>query len=122
MAGNAAVGRRGESIAARYLERLGYAIRERNFRCPHGEIDLVASKDQYLVFVEVKTRSEETPFPPTLAITPAKRTQVRKLGNYYCVGHPEIALQPRFDVITVVLRPRRGGEAEEQVEHYLNAF
>ena len=119
MAASAEVGRDGESVAAGYLERLGYRIRERNFRCPHGEIDLVASNEEYLVFVEVKTRAKETPYHPTLAMTEQKKQRVRLLGEYYCAQHPE-PLQPRFDVVAVTLRRRKG--SEPRVEHYINAF
>jgi putative endonuclease len=118
--GRAAVGRQGESVAAGYLERLGYRIRERNFRCPHGEIDLIASTEAYLVFVEVKTRASETPYHPTLAITEDKKRRVRLLGEYYRSQQPPSALQPRFDVVAVTLREGRG--CEPRVEHYINAF
>jgi putative endonuclease len=124
MADRAAVGRSGESIAARYLEQRGYAIRVRNFRCPYGEIDLIASNEEFLVFVEVKTRGAETPYHATLAMTEDKKQRVRRLGAYYCAEHPEPHLQPRFDVVAVTLRPRResspGGIA--RVQHYINAF
>jgi putative endonuclease len=121
MAGSAAVGRDGESVAARYLEGRGYRIRERNFRCPHGEIDLIASTEEYLVFVEVKTRAVETPYHPTLAITEEKKQRVRRLGEYYRGQHPGEPLQPRFDVVAVTLR-QRSGEADARVEHFINAF
>jgi putative endonuclease len=117
------VGRDGESVAARYLERLGYRIRERNFRCPHGEIDLVASNEEYLVFVEVKTRAAETPYHPTLAMTEDKKQRVRRLGEFYCAqqaADEAPPLQPRFDVVAVTLRPRGRGKA--RVEHFINAF
>ncbi|HOW01581.1 MAG TPA: YraN family protein, partial [Rhodoglobus sp.] len=57
MAAKDALGRRGEEIAARYLASRGLAIVERNWRCPQGEIDLIARDGGELVFVEVKTRS-----------------------------------------------------------------
>ena len=127
MADNAAIGRQGESIAARHLERLGYEIRERNFRCAEGEIDLVARKDEYVVFIEVKTRSMETPYHPTLAVTAEKRSRLRRLGEYYCANYLEQPLQPRFDVVAVVLRPivprpKRGQQFHEALEHFVNAF
>lgn len=113
------IGREGEAAAARYLEGLGYRIRERNFRCEHGEIDLIAESGEYIVFVEVKSRARETAYHPTLAMTEAKKRKVRLLGNYFCGEHPEVLLQPRFDVVTVILRARDGAE---QVEHYIDAF
>ena len=121
MASRAAVGRVGESVAARFLEGRGYRIRERNFRCPHGEIDLIASTEEYLVFVEVKTRAAQTPYHPTLAITEEKKRRVRMLGEFYRSQHPAEPLQPRFDVVAVTLRQPDGGEAA-RVEHFINAF
>lgn len=102
-------------------------MRERNFRCAHGEIDLIASSGEYVVFVEVKTRAAETPYHPTLAVTEAKKRQVRKLGQYYCDEHLTEALQPRFDVVAVTLRGGTDDENEEapgapRVEHFINAF
>ena len=108
-------GQRGEDIAARHLEQKGYHIRERNYRCRYGEIDLIATDGEYLVFVEVKTRSAQTGYAPTLAMTARKMRKVRQLGQYYWQEHPE-GLQPRFDVVAVVLGP------QEQVEHIVNAF
>lgn len=119
MADRAAVGRDGESIAAGYLERRGYRIWQRNFRCPHGEIDLIASKGEFLVFVEVKTRAKATPYHPTLAVTEDKKRRVRLLGDYYCTQHLQQPLQPRFDVVAVTL----GGNGQgAHVEHFINAF
>lgn len=101
-------------------------MRERNFRCAHGEIDLVASDGDYVVFVEVKTRSRDTAYHPTLAVTEAKKQQVRKLGQYYCDHHLEGACQPRFDVVAVTLGRKQAGSRAEppepRVEHYINAF
>lgn len=118
-AANARVGREGEQAAARYLEEIGYRIRERNFRCQYGEIDLVAEQDEYIVFVEVKSRARETPYHPTLAMTEAKKRKVRQLGDYYCGEHPEMELQPRFDVVAVTFRAGKGGT---RVEHFIDAF
>jgi putative endonuclease len=111
------VGRKGEAIAARFLERLGYRIRARNYRCSVGEIDLVAIMEGYLVFVEVKTRTAGKKLHPSLSVTPRKQAKVRQVGEHYCSHHPELTLQPRFDVIAVEV----GGEAE-RVEHIVNAF
>ena len=58
-----ASGQRGENVAARYLRNLGYKIIIRNFRCPLGEIDIIAKDGRTLVFVEVKTRRRTTRRP-----------------------------------------------------------
>lgn len=135
-----ATGQTGEAIAAAYLERQGYRVEARNWHCPLGEIDLVATDDAYRVFVEVKTRSRSGAYHPTLNVTAAKRRRLRELGAQYLAALAEQApaeapappLQPRFDVIAVVLdgtwhRPRDGTPAGEAgapgtVEHYIDAF
>ena len=110
-------GRDGEAIAAGHLEQLGYRIIERNYRCRYGEIDLVATVDEFLVFVEVKTRTPGQPLHPALSVTKRKRNKVRQLGEYYRAQHAQLARQPRFDVIAVVLNPDG-----PKVEHIVNAF
>jgi len=51
------VGKLGEKAARKFLKKRGYRIRETGFRCRHGEIDIIAQKKDYLVFVEVRTKS-----------------------------------------------------------------
>jgi putative endonuclease len=108
---------RGEELAARHLESRGYTIVARNYRCAHGEIDLIAAQGEYLVFVEVKTRRGRTDYHPLLAVNARKMEKLRTLGSLYLAEHPELELQPRFDVIAVVLRAPR-----PEVEHIENAF
>jgi putative endonuclease len=110
-------GRDGEDIAAGHLERLGYRVIERNWRSRYGEIDLIATMDEFLVFVEVKTRTPGQPLHPALSVTKRKQQKVRLLGEYYRAQHARLGLQPRFDVIAVVLN--RDGP---QIEHIVNAF
>lgn len=116
-AGTKAAGVRGETLAARHLEAQGYRIVERNYRCAHGEIDLVATAGEYVVFVEVKTRRGRTDYHPVLAVDARKQAKLRNLGSFYLAEHPEMHLQPRFDVIAVMLRA-----PHPEVEHIENAF
>jgi putative endonuclease len=92
-------------------------VRERNYRCPHGEIDLIATQGPYLVFVEVKTRTAGQPLHPALSVTSRKRAQVRRVAEYYWSQHAGLTLQPRFDVIAVFVK-----NGQEEVEHIVNAF
>ncbi len=117
MSGRGKLGRKGEAIAARFLEAQGYAIMARNYRCPVGEIDLIATAGQYLVFVEVKTRSGSEVLHPSQSVTARKQAKVRQVGAFFCSQHPQYPLQPRFDVIAVELAGQR-----EKVEHIVNAF
>jgi Holliday junction resolvase-like predicted endonuclease len=76
----------------------------------------VAVTEEFLVFVEVKTRSRHTAFHPSVSVTQRKMARLHGLGQHYRSLHPELGQQPRFDVISVVLAP------EVQVEHLVNAF
>jgi putative endonuclease len=94
-------------------------VRERNWRCAEGEIDLIVTDGDHLVFVEVKTRSGHDAYPPVLALTRRKRERVRRLALRYIertYGGAPPPLQPRFDVVLVVLG------REPEVEHLVNAF
>ncbi len=89
------LGQRGEQLAAEHLERLGFAILERNYRTRWGELDLVAFDGSALVFCEVKTR--RAPFrqgTPLEAVTGLKRAQLRKMAGRWLV---ERSARPRAD-------------------------
>ncbi len=116
MSNTKALGNRGEAVAAAFLERNGYKIAEKNFRCPLGEIDLIATRGEFLVFIEVKTRTWGGPLHPSLSVNARKQAKVRQVGEFYC-SQQRVILQPRFDVIAVEL-----GRREERVEHIENAF
>ncbi len=102
------LGRVGEAEAAQYLVSLGYHIRERNVRFRAGEIDLVAEEGEYLVFVEVKTRSGVTFGTAAEAITPAKQQQLVRLAGLYLAGLGGELRPCRFDVVTVEPDPGKG--------------
>lgn len=112
-----ALGVRGEALAAAYLERQGYRVLERNYRCPLGELDLVVADGTYVVFVEVKTRQGQAALHPSLSVTRRKQAKVRQLGEHYLSRHPALTLQPRFDVVAITTD---GGA--ETIEHLPNAF
>src|SRR5690606_30551081 len=92
------LGERGENVAARYLQRLGYKIICRNFRTPVGEVDIIARDGKTLVFCEVKTRTDDEPRPED-QVNQEKRHQITKAAKFYLsrFGGPRPAA--RFDVI-----------------------
>jgi putative endonuclease len=96
---NAELARRGEDAAARHLVARGYAMVERNYRCPAGEIDLVAKDGETLVFVEVKLR--HWPFDPLEAIDARKRRQVSRAAFDFLLRRGMLGVTARFDVIAV---------------------
>lgn len=90
----------GEQAVAGQLRKSGYTILERNFRCRFGEIDIIAQNSQYIVFVEVKTRSEKAAYSPLEAITAAKRRKILLTAQLYLQQKPS-GRQPRFDAAAV---------------------
>ncbi|MBI2040320.1 YraN family protein [Candidatus Microgenomates bacterium] len=76
-------GNYGEDLACEYLKKHGYKILERNFRIRGGEIDIVAKDDDYLVFVEVKTRWSDEYGPPAESMTPWKIRYLLKTAQFY---------------------------------------
>jgi putative endonuclease len=97
------LGRLGEAAAREELERRGYVIRDRNFRCRGGEADLVADDGPDLVFVEVKTRAELRHGLPQDAVGWTKQQRLAVAACRYCGDH-DLADRPvRFDVVEVVI-------------------
>lgn len=97
------LGQRGEDAAAAFLERSGMTLVERNWRCPSGEIDIVALEGETLVLCEVKTRRSTSKGTPEEAVTPAKRRRYAKLAGAY-VQHAGIdSVTVRFDVISLIV-------------------
>lgn len=101
------LGRYGEDLAARFLEERGMRVLERNWRCEHGEVDLVALDGRCLVICEVKTRRGTGFGDPVEAVTVAKALRLRRLAAVYARSHPG-AERVRIDVVGVLCRP---GEA-----------
>lgn len=97
------VGKRGEDLASKYLIRKGYKILDRNFKARYGELDIIALDKQILVFVEVKTRINESFGTPAEAVTPRKLREVIQTAQYYKVLHPELPDAIRVDVIGILL-------------------
>jgi putative endonuclease len=112
------VGAHGEAAACERLEANGYQILARNYRCPSGEIDIVAADGPVLVFVEVKTRSSAAFGSPRDAVTAAKRRKLARSASHYMLAHREQECAYRADIIEVALL--RGAVAA--VRHLQGAF
>ena len=100
------LGRRGEQYAAQYLNAHGYDIRERNWRCPVGEIDLVTEKGGALIFVEVRTRRGDRLGTPEESITPAKRAKLIAAAQTYLDEHGQTDRAWRIDVVAIEIDSR----------------
>lgn len=90
----------------RLLRRHGYRIRERNVRCPMGELDVVAEHRGVLVFVEVKTRTTAEFGHPLEAITPYKQHRLALLAGYYLASRRLLDRPCRFDAVSVTVTPQ----------------
>jgi len=115
---NASIGNRGEELAAACLERSGYKLIERNFRCKGGEVDIVAREGKTLVFVEVKSRKTLTYGVPQLAVTPFKQRQISKAALTWLARNRLHDTPARFDVIAILL----SSDYQHQIDHIKNAF
>ncbi len=91
-------GKPAEDFAAEYLSEKGNRILERNFRCRFGEIDIIFTDGQYLVFCEVKARGRNSIAPGRESVNYTKISRIRKTALWYISGHKTEA-QPRFDVL-----------------------
>jgi putative endonuclease len=113
-----ALARRGEDLAQRYLERLGYRIVARNFRSKGAghEVDLVAWHEGRLVFVEVKTRTGEEAGTPDRAVTPKKQTRIIRAAQDYARRSGTDWERVRFDVVAII------EGHPPQIAHYCDAF
>ncbi|HCS76474.1 MAG TPA: YraN family protein [Syntrophaceae bacterium] len=100
---NIAAGKTGEKIAADFLVRSGYRITEVNYRCPIGEIDIVARDQNELVFVEVKTRKSVALGYPEQAVNVKKQKKMSQLALWYLEEKKLKDVNARFDVVAVLM-------------------
>ncbi|MHA7238519.1 YraN family protein [Arthrobacter sp. TMS1-12-1] len=107
------LGRRGEATAAVFLERAGLRIIDRNWRCPAGEIDLVAVDGSTLVIVEVKTRSSDDFGQPLEAITAGKLQRLYRLASQWARAHNLRFSGLRVDAVGVL----DDGTGAPRIEH-----
>lgn len=112
------LGKWGESLAADYLCEQGYTVLERNARSQYGEIDLVASQGDYLVFVEVKTRTSTAFGLPEDSVTSRKQAHLLAAAQAYLQNHPEMEDTWRVDVISIECRPGQ----PPVITHFENAL
>ena len=99
------LGKMGEKAAVDYLRRRKFRIRETNFRCPLGEIDIVAEHKKCLVFVEVRTRSNPEFGTPEESVTSAKKNKLTKVAQHYIQTHQKLPSPWRIDVAAVDMTP-----------------
>lgn len=104
--GRRKLGMRGETIAADHLASIGYRMIERNWRCPGGELDLIAEDGGTLVFVEVRSRRDTGSFgTPEESVDARKQKRLRELARMYLYRGRAFDRKTRFDVVAVTFAP-----------------
>jgi len=113
------LGDRGEAEAVRFLRKKGFSILARGYRCPLGELDVVARDGPTIVFVEVKTRRGSGGDPPQAAVDWRKQRRLARLAAAYLNHHGLHDRACRFDVVAVTLDE---SGALDRLHHIENAF
>lgn len=114
------IGRLGENLAAKFLQDKGFTVAERNFRFGKAEIDLIVQRDEWLLFIEVKTRSSVAYGQPEEFLTPQQVNRIFDAAEEYIYridwqGHV------RFDVVSIQLGGKIFGD-DAEIEHLEDAI
>jgi len=115
--GKLLLGKEGERVAERYLQKKGYTLVERNYRCPAGELDLIVLDRRVVVFVEVKTRTGHGFGSPLEAVEFRKQRKMIRAAQFFLAEKRLQQRDARFDVVGVSWPGR-----DPVVEHIENAF
>jgi len=110
------LGKRAEELSSNFLVKDGYEIIERNYYSRYGEIDIIAKKGSFVVFVEVKYRKNDIHSTPSMAVNFRKQEKMKKTALHYIGSHEIVDKDFRFDIIEVV------GVHELRINHIENAF
>jgi putative endonuclease len=111
------LGRYGEELALKEIERAGYRRVCSNFRCSVGEIDLIAMDGDVLVFLEIKTRKGSRVSEAKEAVNHRKQRQITKVALTYMKANKCMETKARFDVVAIGM-----GEKGPEIEIIKNAF
>lgn len=118
MSDKRSIGLKGEQLACKFLISKGYKIISCNYHSKYGEIDIIAKKEKYIVFVEVKTRKENSIVRGVFAVDRNKQKKIVKTAMMY-LSAANTQLQPRFDVVEII---NIGPNKEVKINHIKNAF
>ncbi|MDZ4845045.1 MAG: YraN family protein [Chitinophagales bacterium] len=110
------LGKKGEKIAYMFLRKKGYEILATNFRFEKTEIDIICRKDKVVIFVEVKTRTDDAHGNPEEAVDRKKQDKIVKTAERFIQVHDMLG-DVRFDVVSVLLDGKK-----EKVHHIRDAF
>lgn len=110
------LGKEGEELAVSFCKKKGYRILEKNYKTVFGEIDIVARDGDKIVFIEVKTRADDTFGYPFEAVDAKKREKIRKVALCFMKKFKQ-EVPARFDVLSISL-----DDGRKRVEHIIDAF
>jgi putative endonuclease len=116
MARHNETGKKGEDLAAEYLQKQGYTVLERNYRFGRYEIDIIAQQGKFLVFVEVKSKTNTSFGLPADEVTAKKAAQVTEAALEY-IHQNQWKQEIRFDIVSVIF-----GGGTFNLEHITDAF
>jgi putative endonuclease len=109
----------GEKLARDFLKKKGYHILETNYRCPRGEIDIIARQKDCLVFIEVRTKTSLAFGTPEESITYTKMKHLESTAHYYRQSHAQLPASWRIDVIAIELDANYRCKRLELIENAL---
>lgn len=115
-----AKGNMGEDFVAKFLRRNKFKILERNHRNKYSEIDIIAENKEYIIFVEVKSRTDDSLARPADAVNYRKQQMIIRAAKYYLTYTNQSSKQPRFDVAEVYLS--RQNNKPYKLNYIPNAF
>lgn len=113
-----AIGNWGEDVACKYLLEAGYEVIERNFRTPYGEIDIIATLNGQLTFIEVKTRTNNLYGTPESSITAQKRNHMINAAQSFLQTHMQFDQNWQIDVISI----ESNSSQNPIITHFQNAI
>lgn len=114
-------GLEGEKRVAGFLRNQGFAVIKRNYTCRFGEIDIIAQNGEYILFVEVKTRKENSLVSGVEAVDAFKQSRILRTANDY-IAKTDCVLQPRFDVAEVTVYDKGDNTLGYKLHYIENAF
>lgn len=115
------VGLIGEKKVASFLRKNGFSVVKQNYYCRYGEIDIIAQNSEYIIFVEVKTRKENSLVSGVQAVNSHKQNRILLTAQDY-LSKTNCRLQPRFDVAEVIVYLKSDGTKGYKLHYIENAF
>lgn len=116
------IGNLGEDAAAKYMESNGFFIISRNYKTAFGEIDIIAKKDEYTVFCEVKSRKSTFYGEPSEAVNHEKQRKIRMSAYKYIEDNAIFDTNARFDVCEIIHKIENGAYIVKNINYIEGAF